>query len=159
MKIYLAGPLFSSAERTFNKKLASKLEESGYEVFLPQELTQSNEVDAKELYRLFDILIKEVSKADILVAILDGADTDSGTCIEMGYAFGINKPIIGVRTDFRNLEVNGVNLMVLKVCNKFLLFKEKHVLIEDLSKRIIETAKSILKVEGTKILNRNNVSA
>jgi len=34
--IYLAGPLFSEAERRFNLTLTQKLEALGFEVFLPQ---------------------------------------------------------------------------------------------------------------------------
>ncbi len=36
MKIYFAAPLFSKSERDFNINLTLKLEELGYEVFLPQ---------------------------------------------------------------------------------------------------------------------------
>jgi hypothetical protein len=34
--IYLAGPLFSEAERRFNLRLTQRLEALGFEVFLPQ---------------------------------------------------------------------------------------------------------------------------
>ncbi len=36
MKIYLAGPLFTEAERAFNLELAHILEKEGHEVYLPQ---------------------------------------------------------------------------------------------------------------------------
>ena len=36
MLIYLAGPLFSAAERRFNLGLTQRLEAVGFEVFLPQ---------------------------------------------------------------------------------------------------------------------------
>jgi len=36
MKIYLAGPLFTEAERAFNLELAHLLEKEGHEVYLPQ---------------------------------------------------------------------------------------------------------------------------
>ena len=35
--IYLAGPLFTMAERQFNATLAEKLRNFGYSVFLPQD--------------------------------------------------------------------------------------------------------------------------
>ena len=41
--------------------------------------------------------------ADTLVAIMDGPEPDSGTCWEVGYAFGTKKPNVLVRTDFRAL--------------------------------------------------------
>ena len=42
-----------------------------------------------------------INHCDAVVAILDGADVDSGTCIEMGYAKAKGKLVVGVRTDFR----------------------------------------------------------
>lgn len=36
MLIYFAGPLFSTAERSFNTQLAEELERNEFEVFLPQ---------------------------------------------------------------------------------------------------------------------------
>ena len=39
--------------------------------------------------------------ADGLVAIMDGPDPDSGTSWEVGYAFGLKKWIVLVRTDIR----------------------------------------------------------
>ena len=41
--------------------------------------------------------------ADGLVAIMDGPDPDSGTCWEVGYTYGLRKPIVLVRTDFRDM--------------------------------------------------------
>ena len=38
-----------------------------------------------------------------MVAIMDGPDPDSGTCWEVGYAFGLKKWIVLVRTDIRAL--------------------------------------------------------
>ena len=34
---------------------------------------------------------------------MDGPDPDSGTCWEVGYAYGVRKPIVLVRTDFRDM--------------------------------------------------------
>ena len=36
MRIYLAGPLFTEAERAFSLELAHLLEKEGHEVYLPQ---------------------------------------------------------------------------------------------------------------------------
>ena len=41
------------------------------------------------------------ASADALVAILDGADADSGTSFECGLAYALGIPIVAVRTDFR----------------------------------------------------------
>jgi nucleoside 2-deoxyribosyltransferase len=82
MKIYLAGPLFNTAERHFNSELTKLLREKGHEVWLPQEFEQS------------------IDWADVVVANMDGPDPDSGTCWECGYAYR-KKPVIVFRTDFR----------------------------------------------------------
>jgi nucleoside 2-deoxyribosyltransferase len=53
-----------------------------------------------------------VDSSDIVVAVLDGVDVDSGTAWEIGYAYAKGKPVVGLRTDFRDLSDGIVNLMV-----------------------------------------------
>ena len=54
-----------------------------------------------------------IKSSDIIVAVVDGADVDSGTAWEIGYAYALGKPILGLRTDFRTLGIEGtVNLMI-----------------------------------------------
>jgi nucleoside 2-deoxyribosyltransferase len=56
-----------------------------------------------------------IDEADALLAILDGADVDSGTAAEIGYAAARGKPIVGVRDDLRQSGDNAavtVNLQV-----------------------------------------------
>lgn len=96
MKIYLAGPLFTVAERAFNARLGALLRAAGHEVVVPQEAeTQGNTARA-----LFEGCVAGIDWADVVVANLDGADPDSGTAWECGYAFG-RKPTLAFRTDFR----------------------------------------------------------
>ena len=48
-----------------------------------------------------------------MVAIIDGADADSGTAWEMGYAAALKKRVIALRTDFRMAGSHErVNLML-----------------------------------------------
>ena len=48
-----------------------------------------------------------------VVAILDGADADSGTCWECGFAVSQGIPVIVVRTDFRlSGDTKGFNAML-----------------------------------------------
>lgn len=42
-----------------------------------------------------------IRRCDLVVAILDGVDVDSGTASEIGFAFGLGKPSFGLRTDSR----------------------------------------------------------
>jgi nucleoside 2-deoxyribosyltransferase len=96
IKIYLAGPLFSTAERDFNARLAELLREMKIEVWLPQE----SEQDSMNPKQIFEEDVRGIDWADVVVANMDGADPDSGTCWECGYAYR-KKPIIIFRTDFR----------------------------------------------------------
>ena len=96
MKVYLAGPLFTTAEREFNTRLAARLRRAGHEVFLPQEAE-----DRHQPARVaFEQDVAAIDGAEVVVANMDGSDPDSGTCWECGYAFG-KKPIVLFRTDFR----------------------------------------------------------
>jgi nucleoside 2-deoxyribosyltransferase len=101
MRIYFAGPLFSAAERDWNVSLASTLRAAGHEVFLPQE-----QEPGKDAAGIFTTDVGGIDWADALVAIMDGADPDSGTCWEVGYAYG-KKPIVLVRTDMRRNQGSG----------------------------------------------------
>ena len=101
MRIYFAGPLFSAAERDWNATLAAGLRASGDEVFLPQE-----QEPGKDAAGIFATDVGGIDWAEVLVAIMDGADPDSGTCWEVGYAYR-KKPIVLVRTDMRRNEGSG----------------------------------------------------
>lgn len=43
-----------------------------------------------------------IRECDGLIAIVDGSDVDSGTAAEIGFAYGIGKPMIGFRADLRS---------------------------------------------------------
>jgi nucleoside 2-deoxyribosyltransferase len=96
-KIYLAGPLFSLAEQSFNAALARFLERNGLEVWLPQE----HEPREKTARSIFEMDVEAIDWADMVVACMDGPDPDSGTAWECGYAYAKGKPIVCFRTDFR----------------------------------------------------------
>jgi nucleoside 2-deoxyribosyltransferase len=98
MKLYFAGPLFTTPERTWNAEVVAGLRAAGHEIFLPQEKEPG--LDAAGI---FATDVGGIDWADGVVAIMDGADPDSGTCWEVGYAYGCRKPIVLVRTDFRDL--------------------------------------------------------
>jgi nucleoside 2-deoxyribosyltransferase len=132
MKIYLAGPLgFSEAGRQFhNDVVVPALARLGHEVLDPWTLTDSSKIQAalrrrygpakREAWRNLNIEIGRNNKdaidaSDIVFAVLDGVDVDSGTAAEIGYAFALGKPILGYRGDFRLSADNDgaiVNLQV-----------------------------------------------
>lgn len=113
-RVYLAAPLFSEAERNFNASVARLLEANLFDVHLPQASGDDSGVrDAREQERLFASNKTALDQSDIIVAIIDGADADSGTAWEMGYAFATGKTVIALRTDFRRVgDHEQVNLML-----------------------------------------------
>lgn len=42
-----------------------------------------------------------IRRSDLVVAVLDGVDVDSGTASEIGFAYGLGKRSYGLRTDTR----------------------------------------------------------
>jgi nucleoside 2-deoxyribosyltransferase len=115
-QIYLAGPLFSKAERDFNIYLKDRLVEMGFKVFLPQvdgEDNLSSRMHEKQMC-IFENDIMGIDESDIILAVLDGgSDVDSGTAWEMGYAYARGKKVLGLKTDFRTFGEEGiVNLMM-----------------------------------------------
>ena len=109
MKLYFSGPMFTSAERAWNAEVAAALGAAGHEVFLPQEKAPVE--DAKDI---FAADVAGIDAADGLVSIMDGADPDSGSCWEVGYAYGTRKPVVLVRTDIRSMagDAGAYNPMV-----------------------------------------------
>jgi len=113
-RIYLAAPLFSEAERAYNAALSRLLKEHLFDVYVPQEEgDDSHGRDLDEHKRIFAALKKALDDADAVVAVIDGADADSGTAWEMGYAAARGKPVFALRTDFRKVGLHeNVNLML-----------------------------------------------
>jgi len=98
MKLYFAGPFFTTPERTWNADVVAALRAGGHEIFLPQE--QEPDTDGPGI---FATDVGGIDWSDGMVAIMDGPDPDAGTAWEVGYAYGTKKPIVLVRTDLRAL--------------------------------------------------------
>lgn len=129
--IYLASPLgFAASTRGFMAELIAELS-SVVRVVNPWDDT-SFSAEFERVHALKDIderrtgfhainlgiggknetLIRSV---DMLAGVLDGVDVDSGTAAEMGFAYGLGKPVFGLRTDWRvtgDNEAAGVNLQL-----------------------------------------------
>jgi len=112
MNLYFAGPLFSLAERLFNKNLCDAIaSRMKVNIFLPQESEENQDKNTPTGIFLSDD--KAIRDSDIVLAVMDGADADSGTCWEHGRAYSLGKPLICIRTDFRLLELTRrFNLMM-----------------------------------------------
>jgi len=113
-QVYLAAPLFSESERMYNKTIATLLRENLFSVYLPQEAGDDSATRGKSKQeRMFLQHVGALERTDFVVAVVDGADADSGTSWEMGYAFARKKPVIALRTDFRHVgTAEKVNLIL-----------------------------------------------
>ena len=119
--VYLAGPLFTTAERQWNAWLATKLRGDGFKIVLPQEEAAQSITDKVINYAsILSICLTQVRQSTAVIAVFDGPDVDSGTALECGYAHALNVPIVGVRSDLRSGgQESGVNTMLKRCCTKF----------------------------------------
>ena len=130
-RIYLASPLgFAASTRGFMAETLVRLREV-VDVANPWDDT-SFAADFERAQALTDINARRVAfhkinlgigaknetmirSVDMLVAILDGVDVDSGTAGEIGFAYGLGLTVHGLRTDFRvtgDNEAAGINLQL-----------------------------------------------
>ena len=63
----------SKTSQAFNRNLAAALRSAGYTVFLPQEIDQTQ--DQKTI---LELNVQELRACDLVLAIVDGPDMDSG---------------------------------------------------------------------------------
>ncbi len=140
MKIYLAGPLgFSEAGRAFHETVVvpavQRLGHVGLDPWSPTNpLGVEPGLDAeiktvarmpygekrRDAWRKLNPRIGAKNRAlidgcDLVFAVLDGVDVDSGTAAEIGYAFAKGKPILGYRGDFRLSADNDGSIVNLQV--------------------------------------------
>jgi nucleoside 2-deoxyribosyltransferase len=122
IRVYLAAPLFTQTERRANRELAAGIERElpGSEVILPQDFKVSGKYNDRKNYRkLFGECLRAIESADAVVAVLDGADADSGVGFEVGYAYARRVPVVGVRTDYRAGQDRGTNVMLSQAAGRF----------------------------------------
>jgi nucleoside 2-deoxyribosyltransferase len=105
MNLYLAGPLFTDAERAWLLAAKGQLQQNGWLVTWPGELLNAREIAAAGSGApgmIFSACLETLETCEIVVALLDGAQVDDGTAWEIGYAFARGTPVYGVRTDSRH---------------------------------------------------------
>lgn len=130
--IYLASPLgFSDSGSHFIRDvLVPELTRQGLSVINPFDLVDPARIRAiaemeagfarVEAWRALNIEIGQgnvsaIDSCDAMLAVLDGADVDSGTASEIGYAFAKGKRIVGYRSDFRISADNEGGIVNLQV--------------------------------------------
>lgn len=112
-KVYIASPLgFSDAGRYYLKKyLLPRMRQLGVEILDPwnEVLNRSSAQIASRTRTMPKSLAIRIGRGnaemiddcDVVLAVLDGSDVDSGVAAEIGYAHGIGKKIFGYRGDSR----------------------------------------------------------
>lgn len=123
-KVYIAGPLFDDHERSYLEKIANILERNSFETFLPHRDAGlvEGEFTFEKKSLIFDTDMDFLKSADMVVALLTGRDVDSGTSAEIGYAYALNKKLIGI------------NANNIKILNNFIwgLFKYGENIVDNL---------------------------
>ena len=112
--IYLAGPLFSEAERRFNLELTHRLEALGFDVFLPQRDGVERDrppydtmTPDERRHAMFHLDRTRILDSDVFLFVLDGRTPDEGACVELGIAYcqkylrNGEKLLVGLHTDTR----------------------------------------------------------
>ena len=125
MRLYLSAPIFSQHERRWNRELARALAEKlpGWELVLPQDIRVGGSFNDRARFgELFRRCVSSLSRADLLVAVVDGADCDAGVAFEIGCAYAKGIPVVAVRTDFRQSQEKGVNLVISRAATEYLNF-------------------------------------
>jgi hypothetical protein len=124
VRIYVAGPLFSQAERDWLDLLAARLRSEGLDPFVPHEHFDAlAELTPDEVYRVDGDGLRS---SNALLAWLDGPMIDDGTAAEIGaFAELVRnggpqyRGIVGLVTDLRlerrreNTTGDGMNLFVI----------------------------------------------
>lgn len=116
--IYVAGPLFSVAERVFNSSLKARLLPYA-NVFLPQEdgglvcdLVSQGATPIDAARSVFQMDLAAIHRCDVLLIVMDGRSIDEGAAVELGIAYSLGKLCVGLQTDSRRLLGTRNNPMV-----------------------------------------------
>src|SRR5204863_5238158 len=129
MRVYVAGPLFSEAERAWLDVLAARLRSEGFDCFVPHErFPELADVTLEDVYR---VDVEGLRSANALVAWIDGPMVDDGTACEIGMFAELVRSggeqyrgVVAVATDLRlerrrqqNVVGGGMNLFVAGAIN------------------------------------------
>lgn len=140
MRVYLAGPLFTLAERRFMAALRDQVAAiAGLSPLWPGDLFVDDDLEAMgpaAKTHIFDGCRAGLGDSDLVVAVLDGTQVDDGTAWELGYAYARGIPAWGLRTDFRvagDTTHSLVNCMIECSCGK--TFRSVEALLEALTAR------------------------
>jgi nucleoside 2-deoxyribosyltransferase len=135
--IYLATSLFTTAEQSFSARLTKEIETLGHEVYYPWRDAGDEsliETWGEDWPRINEEIarrnLQAIENCACVVAVVEGADVDSGVAMEIGYAHALGKPVKLLRTDFRTQgpRIGPVNIMLGMAAESF------HTSVESLIK-------------------------
>lgn len=108
MRLYLAGPMFTAAEATYNLALAARLRDHGFEVYCPNESEPINDKTRTDVTPriVYDFDIDALEACNVLICQVSD---DAGTNWEAGYMDCLSRRVdptryfgvIGLATDIR----------------------------------------------------------
>ncbi|ATP39959.1 nucleoside 2-deoxyribosyltransferase [Solibacillus sp. R5-41] len=106
MKAYLANGLFSIGDRYVNEVLAAKIREAvpTIDLYVPQENGAINDKNSyANSLAIAEADLASLQVSDVLIAVIDGIEIDSGVAAEIGAFSMLNRPIIALFSDVRQL--------------------------------------------------------
>lgn len=106
MKAYLANGLFSIGDRYVNELIAKELRAAilGIELYVPQENDAINDKNAyADSLTIARADLEGLKASDVLIAVIDGVEIDSGVAAEIGAFAMLNRPIVALFSDVRQL--------------------------------------------------------
>ncbi|MEK4425227.1 nucleoside 2-deoxyribosyltransferase [Solibacillus sp. FSL K6-1523] len=106
MKAYLANGLFSIGDRYVNEVLAAKIREAvpTIELYVPQENAAINDKNSyANSLAIAEADLASLQVSDVLIAVIDGIEIDSGVAAEIGAFSALNRPIIALFSDVRQM--------------------------------------------------------
>ncbi len=115
MKIYFAGPLFTTYERDYISQCARVLREHGFEPFVPHESVKQTTPDDTRTAakRCFDNDFGAIEPASAMLAIVNGTEVDDGTACEIGIFYALaqtdstKKGVVALHHDWRTNDAPG----------------------------------------------------
>ena len=104
--VYIAGPLFTSAERAYLEQIDELCRELGLTTYLPHRDGGFSTPEWNGAHKIFTRDIQMLEHSQYVIAVLNGPDIDSGTSWELGFAYARKKELLGIREDRRGKIVN-----------------------------------------------------
>lgn len=135
MRVYLASPLFNGKQKERIIKAVNFLRGAGADVFSPMEFEVEDAwsiTNPEWAKKVFDHDVKGLDDANVVIAIYEGMDSDTGTSWEIGYAAAKKKDIIILTTN----PADNHSLMVVNSCVGVYLYEHLPIAWDNYMERV-----------------------